>query len=135
MMWLHKLLNPHCQHCLEQEEKQYERDRDDPLIEHLREEIARLQIDNDKLINRLMELTQPKPPEIERTREDTKGPQLVRPVTHRSWRVRQQMLEEQDRATARQLAEKKKEMSESQTQGPLTIEKIEQELGVTGSDE
>lgn len=46
MNWFHKLLNPHCEHCLEE--------RINPEVEYLKAELSRLQDKYDRLVERLV---------------------------------------------------------------------------------
>lgn len=109
--WFHRLLNPHCPECKDELRDSKVND----VAESLRMENARLTEMIDKLLDRLLE----KPVEpIQEVKEPTK----IKP-THIPWRVRQQMLEEQDRATARLLKEAPKPDPE--------ITKLEVELGVS----
>jgi hypothetical protein len=82
-------------------------------------EVLRTQLDESnrerrELLNRLLE---PSKPEPSSTKKEDYIP--VRP-SHTPWRVRQQMLEEEDRAKAKLMREK-----------AVEIEKLEKELGVT----
>lgn len=93
--FLHRWLNPHCVHCIE--DKALEKTCFS--CDTLRLEVTRLQRDNERLLSRLLEK-----PEVENR---TVAPEATAPLPLRiPWRVRQQQLEMKDReeAVARKLA-------------------------------
>lgn len=86
-------------------------------------EVLRHQLDESnrerrELLNRLLDKDKPEPVEKEKEELKPLGPQFV------PWRVRQQMLEAQDREQARLLREKKLEMAQQST------EELEKELEI-----
>lgn len=87
-----------------------------PTCEVLREQLAHSEVERRELLHRLM--APPEPPPVATPDEEMKPiqPQFI------PWRVRQQMLEAEDRKSAQLTKEKKKE-----------IEDLEKELGVTHS--
>ncbi len=110
MNWLHKLLNPHCSHCIDElREKKI-----CSSCEILKMELSRVRDDNDRLLDRILE--KPVQPI-----ESDKPANITKPANV-PWRVRQQMLEEQDRVKANLLKNAPKPSQ--------SIESLEQELGV-----
>ncbi len=94
-------------------------------------ELLRSQLDESnrerrELLNRLLTKDSPEPPPIVEDKE-------IKPITptHLPWRVRQQMLENEDRRAAQILREKEKEIAE--TKVDPSIEKLETELGIKGA--
>ena len=68
-----------------------------------------------ELLNRLLERTQPEPPSVVRESE----PQAIKPAFV-PWRVRQQMLENEDKKRAQLTRDKEKEIAD-----------LERELGIS----
>lgn len=114
MNWLHRLLHPHCEQCREDDR---EKKINEPY-EALKLENARLTEMIDRLFDRLLEKPEP-------IIEEPKPASTVKPA-HIPWRVRQQMLEEQDRDTARKLREAPK----PDPKVAEDIKNLEVELGV-----
>jgi len=108
--FFHEFLNPHCEHCMEKE-------RDEKVCdscETLKSQIARLQFENDKLLDRILE----KPKEVE-VKVDTSELKPITPRGALNWRVKQQMLEAEDRERAKLLKN-----------APIPTEELEKELDV-----
>jgi hypothetical protein len=84
-----------------------------PTCEVLREQLAHSEVERRELLHRLM--APPEPPPVVTPEEEPKAiqPQFV------PWRVRQQMLEAEDRKSAQLMKDKTKE-----------IEQLEKELGI-----
>ncbi len=110
--WFHKFLNPHCPHC----EREAINEMICPSCDVLTEEVARLRLENERLLDKLL-----KEPESERT-TPVDSSTLLKPRGPVPWKVRQQILEEEDRAKARAMR--------SAAQSDTTVEKLEQELDV-----
>jgi hypothetical protein len=89
--WFHRFFNPHCPHCAEELVQEMICES----CETLKIENARLQRDNDRLLERILEK-----PETPKEREIAPVPQSVLPKTL-PWAVRRQMLEAEDREKAR----------------------------------
>ena len=124
MLWFHRLLNPHCEHCIEMERAK----RECISCDILKQEVARLQIENDRLLNIVLKNAEPKHEEIRDINSDD-----LKPIGHsnfRSWNVRRQMLEESDRKAAQIRQEKERELKLNPEHRDLTINEIEKELGV-----
>lgn len=111
--FIHHLLEPHCAYC--KEEKRY-----DPLVETLREVIESERYNNKVLMNTLIEHLSPKTETVPMISQ--REPVRTAPLP---WRVRQQMLEENDRARAKVKAEQTRNQS---------VEELEKELGVAESN-
>jgi hypothetical protein len=109
--FFHKLFNPHCPDCKEE----LRESKINEVVEGLKLENARMQEMIDKLFDRLLE----KP---ETPIEEVKPASTVKPAQI-PWRVRQQMLEADDRKTAQLLKEAPKPDPE--------VTKLEVELGVS----
>jgi hypothetical protein len=91
--WFHRFLNPHCPHCIQEQES----NKICVSCEILRTENARLQRDNEILLNRILE--RPEPVE-ERTEAPT--PKIL-PTQRLPWKARAQALEAEDRERAKLL--------------------------------
>lgn len=122
--FFHKLLNPHCPHCMESERE----NRVCASCEVLKLENARLVRLNNELLHKLLNPTTSIENEVEEPKE-------LKPVYHTrfgSWRVKQQLLQDNDRKNAQILKERQKEIdalkAETKT---LNVEEIERELGVS----
>lgn len=98
--FFHKLLNPHCEHCREQEELEFQRRTFNPIIEHLKDEIARLQRHNDLLMQKLESVKQ-NDVTVEAT-TNSEPPVPIRP-NRTPWIIKQRELEAEDRNKARVL--------------------------------
>jgi hypothetical protein len=111
--WLHHLFNPHCPDC--------KHDAEDAKVcescEVLKMQLSLVNQEKQKLLEHIMALTE-KPTEEVRHDTDTKVP-VPKAIT---WNVRRQMLEAEDRAAAKILAENKKRDAE--------IAKLEKELDI-----
>lgn len=111
----HRLLNPHCEHCSEER-------RESKICiscENLRLEVARLRHDNERLLNRLLDT----PPEITISgREEDKIP--IPPKL--PWAARRQMLEREDRDTAKRLRQQQTEVAKD----TISTEDLEKELDI-----
>lgn len=117
LKWIHKLLNPHCPHCIEE----IELSNHCETCEVLKLELSHLRSERDILLNRL--LNNNEQPNQGQEESNFKDMQLLRPG-HIPWRVRQQALEREDRSKARILEEQKRELS-NMSKGDMekTIEK------------
>lgn len=107
--WFHRLFNPHCSHCQQDEAES----KICNSCETLKTIVEQLRRDNDKLVDALLDkhrMIQQEPPD-----EDLKPIRSFTP-----WRVRQQELEANSRKEA-ELAAKRAEESKS-------IEQLEEEL-------
>ncbi len=90
--FFHRLFNPHCPDCIAAE-----RELDHcSSCETLREQLSIANREKDKLLQALLEVNKPK---TEETRV-TEKPEPLNP-RYTPWRVRQQILEEQDRERAK----------------------------------
>jgi hypothetical protein len=108
--WIHKLLNPHCEHCKDEE-------RDEKVCnscEILKEEVAHLRNENRRLIDSITTK-----PEVEEIR--TQAPVPISPKRTVPWAVRKQMLEQEDRQKARARANAAR---------PDTVEDLEKEMNI-----
>jgi len=97
--------------------------------ETLKTQLALVNQANRDLLDRILT-----PPVIEDKPVDTRN--LI-PITskHMNWKVRQQMLEAEDRAKLRALEANKATTTADSNQGkPLTVEDIEKELGVAETE-
>lgn len=114
MNWLHKLFHPHCEHCLlEEQESKHCR-----TCEVLEMELAHLRGANQDLLLRLLNPIKQTEPEV----LDTRNLKPIMPQGRElPWRVKQQMLEREDRDRAQK---------EKLAGRPDIVEKLESELGV-----
>jgi len=110
--WIHHLLNPHCEHCIEEK-------LESSICKSCETLKSILEISNhekQKLLERLLEK-----PETELVKEkiEITAPKLM------NWKVRQQMLEAEDRKRAQLLRDyKKTEELESQVLDNKEEEKV-----------
>jgi len=81
--WLHHLINPHCPHCIEE--------RVCKACEILQYEVERLRADNQKLLDRVLNV-----PSVPPERDEAPEPKAIRPRAT-TWAIRKQMLEAEDR--------------------------------------
>jgi hypothetical protein len=109
--FIHHLLNPHCPDCLAERASE----KICQSCETLRYEVDRLRADNERLLNRLLEK-----PESNTERSEAPIPLTV--PRSMPWKVRQQMLEAEDRKAA-QLRKQAPKPSDD-------TEELERELGV-----
>lgn len=87
-MWLHHLLNPHCEHC------EQKRDSKDEIIEMLRTELARERAQNERILDRFVEKQlQPR----EHIPDASELPFVKVGVRGVNWNVKKRELEEQHR--------------------------------------
>lgn len=110
--WFHHLLNPHCPDCREEREES----RICNSCEVLKMECARLQIENDKLLNRILEKPTPEPV------PDTSDLKPINSGLHKTWNVRRQMLEQEDRKAA--------QLRKEAAQNSPTIQELEKEMDI-----
>lgn len=111
--WLHHVLNPHCPDCRDE----YEESKVCNSCEILKSQLTIINAEKATLLAKLIE----KPTEevVQRPNEESKPiPQML------PWRVRQQMLEREDREKAKLLKDAPKPTK------PQTTEELERELGV-----
>jgi hypothetical protein len=112
--WLHHLLNPHCSFCQEREEWK----RVCSSCETLKLQLAIANDEKRQLLNSL--LSEHKRPEVaaqEPIDYEKLKPKLM------TWNVRRQMLEAEDRAKAKILAEQRRDTEKS-------IKDLEKEVGL-----
>jgi len=117
--WIHRLLNPHCEHCLRERELEREERKENKICEScetLKKQLEIANHNNDRLMARLLDKPEPivnqAPVEISR-------PKTI------PWRVKQQMLEAEDRQRAIAL----RSAGKPDAPAPST-EELEKELGV-----
>jgi hypothetical protein len=118
--WFHHLLNPHCIECAH--------DKECKTCDTLRDMLEAERFEKKQLLNRILELTA-KPTNEVRDVAPKNDFEELRPRKV-SWNVKRAMLEEEDRAKARVIAERKLHEQES----VKTIEELERELGVANAD-
>lgn len=111
--FFHHLLNPHCPDCKEALEDA----RVCNSCEVLKLEIERLRIENARLLDRILE----KPREEVRVIDTDLKPIMPKTIP---WNTRKQMLEQQDRNTA-----KLKRQNEGSS---ITLEELEKEMNIVG---
>ena len=103
--FFHKLFNPHCPDCMEAARESKVCDS----CEYLKMEVARLHRDNENLLDRLLN----KPTKTEtKIVEPTAQLRPINKGLTQSWNVRRQLLENEDRQTAKLREENKKSTSE-----------------------
>lgn len=123
--WFHKLFNPHCEHCAEEARELREEKREAARCNScdvLKMEVARLQIENKMLLDKLL-----KEPTIE-PKIDTTELKPITPKHARLWSVQRQMLQSEDRATAKALAKNNSNNAEK-----ISTEDLEKELDVVAN--
>ena len=110
--WFHRLLNPHCPHCVEE----YEKDLVCPSCEILKQQLDVANLEIRRLLDKILEKPEPEP-----VREP---PQITIP-RNIPWSVRRQMLEAEDREKARLMKEAPK---------PVSTEDLEKELNIAATE-
>ena len=123
--WLHRLLNPHCEHCASERREAREVKRDDTVCQSCETLQRQLEIRNheyDQLLTRLLEK-----PEVPQA--TTAPPISLNKPKMISWAVRKQMLEAEDR-------EKAKLMSKMPKPQPVAedVAELERELDVVADE-
>lgn len=111
--WIHQLLNPHCPHCAEERRESREVKKESTVCASCETYKEQLNIANHEkkvLLDKLLK-------EPERTEEV--APQIMTQPKTMPWRVRQQMLEAEDRAKAKLMREAPK---------PLPTVEVDSEL-------
>jgi uncharacterized Zn finger protein (UPF0148 family) len=109
--WIHKLLNPHCPDCKEERDNS----RVCPSCETLKMQLEISNNEKRQLLERILEK-----PALESKPELR---EVTRPVNV-PWRVRQQMLEAEDREKARLMREAPK---------PVSTEDLEKDLDIASA--
>ena len=125
--FFHRLFNPHCEHCTEEDELK----RHCNSCEILQRELELLRSERDQLLDRILN-----PFKNEVTTTSTAiEPQPIKPKFI-PWGVRRQMLEAESRQAAKLMKEKTDEIKvAAKSDKPLTVEEIEQVLGVSNEGE
>lgn len=114
MIFWHKWFNPHCEHCREEAQE----NKVCVSCETLRTELAAVRYQNEQLMKNILEMVHPAPT------EKGEQPQIEFKPLVNTWRVRKQMLEENDRQTARAMREAKAQNYESSK----SAQQLEKEL-------
>lgn len=111
MNWLHRLLHPHCPDCAHE--------RECPSCDVLREQLNLANTEKQRLLDLILEKNRPEIPVPQLV------PQPISKTNYMPWKVRQQLLEEEDRQKARILREKEleKEMGISDAPEHQSVER------------
>ena len=115
--WIHHLFNPHCSECFEQREREREESKVCESCETLKIQLAIVNQEKSQLLARLLDETSPKVETV------TGPPQITRPIAI-PWKVRQQMLEREDRIKAKLMKDAPKPIEVP------TLEELEADLGI-----
>lgn len=131
LKWIHHLLEPHCKDCREERELAREESKVCLSCETLKSQLATANHEKQQLLNRVLELTTPPKTEVKPT---IITPEALKPRSV-PWRVRQQMLEEEDRNLAKTLADRQRQVKEAELQQQNVKEQqklneLEKELGI-----
>lgn len=110
MLWLHRLFNPHCEHCREEREES----RVCSSCETLKSQLESVNHEKNKLLDRLLEK-----PVLEATTQPER--EITKPINI-PWNVRRQMLEREDRERARLIQN-----------APIPTEALERELDIAST--
>lgn len=116
--WIHHLLNPHCEHCIDEKRESKVCNSCDILTR----ENERLRFENDKLLNLLLH----KDVELPAPASEEEYKPLVK---HLSWAARRQFLETESREAAKVLRTREKEMA-TEDKSKLVTEELEKDLGI-----
>lgn len=120
--WLHRFLNPHCQHCIDER-------REARVCESCETLKGQLAIANHQI--EVLQRTIINPPEvIQEVGPPKQEFQVIKPRIV-PWKVQQQMLEREDREKARAL----KTAGKPDAPASKSIEELEKELGVVDASE
>lgn len=116
--WIHRLLNPHCEHCKEESED----NRICKSCETLKQQLDIANFEKRQLLQSLLESQKPAPAEV-------KNQVDYEPLKPRSvpWTVRKQLLEAEDRERARLLGQNKNRVEVKEDK---EIEELERQLGI-----
>jgi len=101
--WLHRLLNPHCEHCADEKREA----KVCGTCEVLQLQVEKLQYTNDQLMSRILN-----PSNLETRPVVNEVNEAKLPTSHIPWRVRQQLLEKEDREKARLMRDAAKPLAE-----------------------
>lgn len=113
MNWIHKLFNPHCPHCRDEAEQSRVCDN----CEYLKIQIAKLQQENERLLNNLLDDS----PKINNI-EEVNVPVNLNTSRFIPFSVKRQELESRDRQIAKNQAEELKKNHNK------NIEELEKEI-------
>jgi len=100
--FFHELFNPHCEHCIELARE----NRICGTCEYLKTEVAQLRNQNQELIEKITN----KPAKVE-IKQEAQIFKPLSPGTVKSWAVRRQLLENEDRSKAKILQENSKKLT------------------------
>ena len=124
--WFHRLFNPHCPDCRAEYEaarmEEHERREESKVCvscDMLKQMNDHLRMDNEKLMRRLLD--KPEPETIQEAK-----PMQTRPVAL-PWRVRQQMLEAEDRKKAELIRKAPKPLE------VVSTEELEKDLDIASA--
>jgi hypothetical protein len=122
--WLHRLWNPHCAECAQ--------DKLDATLciscETLRQQLEFSNREREKLLEALLEKSNPKPV-AELPKEEFKPPSKTIP-----WKVKKQMLESEDRELAKVLRNKEIELKTIEPSVTVGVDDLEKELDEVSKD-
>ncbi len=113
--WLHRLLNPHCPHCVEERQE----DKVCSSCEILKAQLEIVNHEKTRLMDRILEKPAPEP-----VREP---PMVTLPNKNIPWSVRRQMLEAEDR-------EKAKLMRDAVKPQPVSTDDLEKEMDIVSTN-
>jgi len=125
-LWLHQLFNPHCPHCIALEREKADRTEESKVCvtcEALKMELSLAHIQINTLQSALIN-----PVKTEEPKTDTSGLKPILP-TRVPWKVRQQMLEREDRHAA-ELIRKNNESKSSNNPDLISLEDLEKEMKI-----
>lgn len=111
--WIHKLFNPHCTEC-----------NVCNSCEMLKTQINILNSTNSDLIKQIVFLTTPKSVETQPLPDNDTKP--IQTTKHMPWRMKQAMLEAEDRVKAEVLKQRENEIAAAEK----STEELEKELGL-----
>jgi hypothetical protein len=113
--WIHRLFNPHCEHCHDERETS----KICQSCETLKEQLASTIHEKNRLLDRILER-----PNVETTSQPERT--VTVPHTNIPWTVRRQMLEREDREKAR--------LMKDAPVAKFSTEDLEKELDIVGNE-
>lgn len=120
--WIHHLLEPHCEQCKAEREE-------NKVCSSCETYKVQLEIANYEKRELLKTVLESMKPQVSETKVEIPEPLKPRAIP---WRIRQQMLEEEDRAKAKTIADNQKREAEAKANADRAkeIEQLEKELNI-----
>ncbi len=127
--WIHRLFNPHCEHCALQRDQELILGKRCNSCDALQIQVEYLRADNQRLMDIVLgRLEQPI------TQPQVQTSQTFQPINHmRGWPQMRRELELKDKLAFEQLKKARKENPELETEINADIAELEKETGVSNA--